>query len=65
LTQIVKTIRNEENYNRTFGGAIWQNGECGSLSGCGINLCCTELGDWLEIEMNGVLDLGEVNYKIE
>jgi len=30
------------------------NGEFGSLSGCGINLCGTELGDWLEIDMNGV-----------
>jgi hypothetical protein len=41
------------------------NGELGSLSGCGINLCCTEISDWLEIEMNGILDLGEVNWKIE
>jgi hypothetical protein len=41
------------------------NGEGGTLSGCGIKLCCTEIEDWLEIEMNGVLNLGEVNWKIE
>ncbi|CAM3007833.1 hypothetical protein [Flavobacterium frigoris] len=41
------------------------NAESDSLSGCSIKLCCCELGDWLEIEMNGVLNLGDVNWKIE
>ena len=41
------------------------NGQMESLSGCIIKLCCCEVGDWLEIEMNGVLDLGDVNWKIE
>lgn len=41
------------------------NAESESLSGCSIKLCCCEVGDWLEIEMNGVLDLGDVNWKIE
>lgn len=45
------------------GGEI--NAESESLSGFGIRLCCTEIEDWLEIEMNGTLDLGEVNWKIE
>ena len=41
------------------------NGELVSISGCGINLCCTPIEDWLEIDMCGVLNLGEVNWKIE
>lgn len=41
------------------------NAESESLSGCSIKLCCCEVGDWLEIEMNGVLDLGEVDWKIK
>lgn len=38
-----------------------------TFSGYGFNLKCVEGGisSWLEIEMNGVLDLGEVNWKIE
>jgi hypothetical protein len=40
------------------------NAQSDSLSGCSIKLCCCELGDWLEIEMNGVLNLGDVNWKI-
>lgn len=42
-----------------------RNGEGVTLSGFGIRLCCTEIEDWLEIEMNGLLNLGEVNWKIE
>jgi hypothetical protein len=41
------------------------NGKLESLSGCSIKLCYCEVGDWLEIEMNGVLNLGDVNWKIE
>jgi hypothetical protein len=41
------------------------NGKLESLSGCSIKLCCCEVGDWLEIDMNGVLNLGDVNWKIE
>ncbi len=41
------------------------NAESESLSGCSIKLCCCEVGDWLEIEINGVFDLGNVNWKIE
>ncbi len=41
------------------------NAKSDSLSGCKITLCCLEFGDWLEIEMNGVLNLGEVNWKFE
>ena len=41
------------------------NGLSDSLSGCSIKLCCTPIEDWLEIEMNGTLDLGEVNWKME
>ena len=40
------------------------NAQSDSLSACSIKLCCCELGDWLEIEMNGVLNLGDVNWKI-
>ncbi len=38
-----------------------------TFSGYGFNLKCVEGGisSWLEIEMNGVLDLGDVNWKIE
>lgn len=36
-----------------------------SLSGCSIKLCCCEVGDWLEIDMYGVLNLGDINWKIE
>nr|WP_315139917.1 hypothetical protein [uncultured Flavobacterium sp.] len=35
------------------------------LSGCSLKLCCTPLGDWLEIESNGMLNLGDVNWLIE
>lgn len=41
------------------------NAESESLSGCSINLCSCEVGDWLEIEMYGILNLGDVNWKIE
>jgi hypothetical protein len=41
------------------------NAESESLSGCGIRLCCTEIEDWLEIEMYGKLYLGEVDWRIE
>ena len=41
------------------------NGVSDSLSGCSIKLCCCEVGDWLEVEMNGTLNLGDVNWKIE
>jgi hypothetical protein len=41
------------------------NGKLESFSGCSIKLCCCEVGDCLEIEMNGVLNLGDVNWKIE
>ncbi|MFT5254364.1 MAG: hypothetical protein ACI87N_003433 [Flavobacteriales bacterium] len=41
------------------------NAASDSFSGCSIKLCCSPLGDWLEIEMNGSLNLGEVNWKIE
>jgi hypothetical protein len=41
------------------------NGLSDSLSGSSIHLCCTPIGDWLEVEMNGTLDLGDVNWKIE
>jgi len=34
-------------------------------SGFGINLSCTEVEDWLEIDMYGVINLGAVNWKIE
>jgi hypothetical protein len=38
-----------------------------TFSGYGFNLKCVEGGisSWLEVEMNGVLNLGEVNWKIE
>lgn len=35
------------------------------LSGCSLKLCYTPFGDWLEIESNGMLNLGEVNWNIE
>lgn len=35
------------------------------LSGCSLKLCCTPMGDWLEIENHGMLNLGEVNWTIE
>lgn len=41
------------------------NAASDSFSGCSIKLCCCPLGDWLEVEMNGTLDLGDVNWKIE
>ena len=38
-----------------------------TFSGYGFNLKCVEGGisSWLEIDMNGVLDLGDVHRKIE
>jgi hypothetical protein len=38
-----------------------------TFSGYGFNLKCVEGGiaSWLEVEMNGVLNLGDVNWKIE
>jgi hypothetical protein len=38
-----------------------------TFSGYGFNLKCVDGGisSWLEVEMNGTLDLGEVNWKIE
>lgn len=38
-----------------------------TFSGYGFNLKCVEGGisSWLEVEMNGMLNLGEVNWKIE
>jgi hypothetical protein len=41
------------------------NGASDSFSGCGIKLCCTPISNWLEIDMYDVLDLGEVNWRIE
>jgi hypothetical protein len=38
-----------------------------TFSGYGFNLKCVEGGisSWLEVEMNGILNLGKVNWKIE
>ena len=37
-----------------------------TFSGFSINLNCVEFGfSWFEIEMNGLLNLGDVNWKIE
>lgn len=36
-----------------------------TFSGFGINLNTCELGDWLEIDFNGVINVGDVNWKIE
>jgi hypothetical protein len=38
-----------------------------TFSGYGFNLKCVEGGisSWLEVDMNGMLNLGEVNWKIE
>jgi hypothetical protein len=38
-----------------------------TFSGYGLNLKCVEGGisSWLKVEMNGTLDLGEVDWKIE
>ncbi|MCG9793387.1 hypothetical protein [Flavobacterium algicola] len=41
------------------------NATSDSISGFSINLCCCPVSDWLEIDNNGILDLGEVNWKIE
>jgi hypothetical protein len=34
-------------------------------SGFRINLNSWQLGDWLQIDYNGILDLGEVHWNIE
>lgn len=36
-----------------------------TFSGYSINLNTCELSDWLEIDFNGKLNLGEVNWKFE
>lgn len=38
-----------------------------TFSGYGFNLKCVDGGiaSWLEVEMNGTLNLGDVNWKIE
>jgi hypothetical protein len=36
-----------------------------TFSGFGINLNSCELGDWIEVDMYGALNLGDVNWKIE
>jgi len=43
------------------------NFEKETFSGYGFHLNCIEGGisSWLEVEMNGILDLGEVDWKIE
>lgn len=43
------------------------NFEQETFSGYGLNLNCVEGGisSWLEVEMNGTLNLGEVDWKIE
>ena len=43
------------------------NFENETFSGFGLNLNCVEGGisSWLEVEMNGILDLGEVDWKME
>ena len=43
------------------------NVENETFSGFGLNLNCVEGGisSWLEVEMNGILDLGEVDWKME
>jgi hypothetical protein len=43
------------------------NVENETFSGYSFNLNCVEGGisSWLEVEMNGILDLGEVDWKIE
>lgn len=45
------------------GHALNLNNE--TFSGYGINLNTCELGDWLEIDFYGVLNIGDVNWKIE
>ena len=47
------------------GTALNMNNE--TFSGYGLNLKCIEGGisSWLEVEMNGTIDLGEVNWSIE
>ena len=41
------------------------NGDNDTLSGYGLSLNCPFPGiSWLEVEMNGILDLGDVNFKI-
>ena len=43
------------------------NFENETFSGFGLNLNCVEGGifSWLEVEMNDILDLGEVDWKME
>lgn len=38
-----------------------------TFSGYGFHLKCVDGGisSWLEVEMNGIVDLGEVNWKME
>lgn len=38
-----------------------------TFSGFDIRLCCVEgnLSSWVEVEMNGMIDLGEVNWEIK
>jgi hypothetical protein len=67
MKRIIIELSNEQHEkmkaHQSRGAEI--NGKLESLSGCSIKLCCCEVGDWLEIEMNGVLNLGDVNWIIE
>lgn len=42
------------------------NIEAETFSGYSISLCCVDgmFSSWVEVEMNGKIDLGEVNWKI-
>jgi hypothetical protein len=35
-----------------------------TFSGFSINLCSCEFGDWLDVDMYGVLNLGDVSWEI-
>jgi hypothetical protein len=55
FAKLNKSIENEHKFNL--------NNE--TFSDYSINLNTCELSDWLEIDFNGKLDLGEVNCKIQ
>ncbi len=55
FTELKDYIRKGKNFNL----------ENETFSGYSIQLNSCEISDWLEIDFNGKLDLGEVNWKFE
>jgi hypothetical protein len=66
ITIELTDAQHEKMMNHLHKGTILNLGN-DNFSGYSLNLKCVDGGiaSWLEVEMNGTLDLGDVNWKIE